>query len=426
MSVLDLVVRYEEAIREGNPISPETLCQDWPDLLPELQKQLKALSSCNAFLNTPHNDFGSKDQGGPASEGSRFVAGDEPVRGFKLICPIGKGGFGEVWKAKASGGIFVALKFIPLDLKALGLEVRAIKAIRNVKHPNLLPVFLAGRIKKKPYFVIGMELGDCTLWDLFNKVWNEKNIALPTDEVILYLKQAGAGIDYLNSKGIKHRDIKPQNILVVGGGVKVADFGLSKFSDRATGTHSGNLTCAYAPPESFNRKISSTSDQYSLAITYYQLRTGFLPFEGDAVQMIAGHLHQEPNLTRLPKNEQRAVCKALAKKPSERWPSCLEFVDSLEKETSVIMGILIHSPVIEQNGTDSVGQFNHPMGNERNSLKSRLIAFVIWLVILGFFAAFILIGINNHKKEKKVSPPAILAASPSAATPSSPPVRTIL
>src|SRR5205807_1185379 len=103
-------------------------------------------------------------------------------------------------------------------------------------------------------------------------------------------QEAAKGIDYLNQPDhrlgdstksvIQHRDIKPQNILLMGGGIKISDFGLMRILKNTVTEHTGNLTVAYAAPEFFMGHTSRSSDQYSLAVTYCQLRGGRLPFAG--------------------------------------------------------------------------------------------------------------------------------------------------
>ena len=84
--------------------------------------------------------------------------------------------------------------------------------------------------------------------------------------------EGAKGIDHLNGLGIQHRDIKPQNLLIAGGGVKVADFGLAKVLEQSVASASGAMTPAYAAPEFFKGEATRSSDQYSLAISYCQLR----------------------------------------------------------------------------------------------------------------------------------------------------------
>src|SRR5205823_6312901 len=91
---------------------------------------------------------------------------------------------------------------------------------------------------------------------------------IPREELLEYLREAAKGIDHLNGLDIQHRDIKPQNLLLVGGSVKVADFGLAKLLEHSVATNSGSMTPAYAAPEFLNGQTTAQSDQYSLAVTY--------------------------------------------------------------------------------------------------------------------------------------------------------------
>jgi formylglycine-generating enzyme required for sulfatase activity len=93
------------------------------------------------------------------------------------------------------------------------------------------------------------------------------------------------------------------------------------------------MTPSYASPEACSDKVSRWSDQYSLAVTYCQLRGNQLPFDGPVAAVVAGHLMRTPNLERIPNAEERqVVARALAKEPQERWPSCMAFVAALAAE----------------------------------------------------------------------------------------------
>src|SRR5262249_13794952 len=155
--------------------------------------------------------------------------------------------------------------------------------------------------------VIAMELADRTLWDRFHEAIGQGLPGIPQPESMEYLAEAAKGIDYLNAHrhrldgregvAVQHRDIKPQNILLVGNGVKVADFGLARLLEHTVTGHTGSMTVAYAPPEFFQGYTSSQSDQYSLAVTYCYMRGGRLPFAGTTAQVMAGHVMRRPDLT---------------------------------------------------------------------------------------------------------------------------------
>jgi serine/threonine protein kinase len=274
----------------------------------------------------------------PAAAGGLGLGpGARPLPEYALVRLLGRGGFGEVWLARGPGGFDVALKLIRLGDLAGDAEVRALELMKSVRHPHLLALF--GAWRQQDLLLIAMELADRTLLDRFRQAQAQGLPGIPRDELLEHLREAARGLDFLNERarpleggpaGIVHRDVKPHNLLLVGGSVKVGDFGLAKLLEQfVAGTQSGSLTPAYAAPELFAGRAGRRSDQYSLAVSYCQLRAGRLPFAGSLEQVVAGHLMQPPDLAMLPETERPAVARALAKSPEERWPSCRDFVEAL-------------------------------------------------------------------------------------------------
>ncbi len=264
-------------------------------------------------------------------------AGAEPVPGYRLVEPLGRGGCGEVWKAIGPGGFELALKFVCLAESIGPLELRALQIIKDVRHPHLLATFGSWQVGR--YLIIAMELAERTLLDRFRETAGQGFPGIPAPEIHEHFLDAARGLDYLNEPrhpsggaepvGIQHRDVKPQNLLLVGGSVKVADFGLARILEHTQTSHTGSMTPAYAAPEFFKKQTSSQSDQYSLAVTYCHLRGGRLPFTGGMAEIMAGHLLEPPDLTMLPEGEREATARALAKEPRDRWGSCRALVDAL-------------------------------------------------------------------------------------------------
>lgn len=289
---------------------------------------------------------------------SPIQPGIEPIPGYTLVSRLGSGGFGEVWKAESPGGFHVALKFVQLRGRVGEVEARSLDVIKDVRHPNLLSVF--GTWRMGDWLIIATELADRTLLDRLHEAQKEGHEGIPRNELFKYMAEAAQGIDALNDPGksgrkrIQHRDIKPQNLLLSGGSVKVGDFGLARLIQHDVTGHTGSLTFAYAAPECFDGTTSNQSDQYSLAITYCHLRGGRLPFDGTPVAIMDGHRKQPPDLSMISAEERPAVAKALAKLPKDRWGSCAAFLRALIA-ASKRKGS--DTPVGEQLGDASTGLF---------------------------------------------------------------------
>jgi Tfp pilus assembly protein PilF len=272
--------------------------------------------------------------------------GTRPLPDYELIVLLGRGGCGEVWKAMGPGGFEVALKFVRLGEQAARVEQRSLELMKGIRHAHLLPMF--GAWQREGQLIIAMELADRTLWQRWQEAVEQGLPGIPPDELLGYLQEAAKGLDFLNERrhrsdsgevlGIQHKDIKPQNLLLVGGTVKVADFGLAKVLEHTVTNASGGLTPAYAAPEFFQGQATRWSDQYCLAVSYCLLRGGRLPFEGTGVQIMAGHVMQAPDLSMLPEGERAAVARALSKDPQSRWPSCRDFAAAVADGLGVVKG----------------------------------------------------------------------------------------
>ncbi|MCI0380487.1 MAG: protein kinase [Gemmataceae bacterium] len=317
----ELLLLWEETQEAGVAVSVEQLCRDCPELVPELQRRIDTLGRL-AWLN----DFGLGSRLGVQRH---LAPGAEPVPGFRLEMPLGRGGFGDVWQATTKEGKAFALKFIPLGAKLVADELRVLERIRATRHPHL--VVTHESIVIEDALVLVMELADQTLFDRWQDARRKGLAGVPREELFGYMRQAAEALDFLHEHDIHHRDIKPQNLLLVGRTLKVADFGLARLLEHSASAHSGAMTIAYAAPEFFEGATTRQSDQYCLAVTYCLLRGGRLPFGGNFAQIMAGHLRKAPDLSMLPAYEQPAAARALAKKPGERWPTCRAFVEELER-----------------------------------------------------------------------------------------------
>jgi hypothetical protein len=308
-----------------------------------------------------------------------YKIGDEPVPGYHLTAFLGSGGFGEVWKATAPGGTEVAFKINNLGMKGALKEFNSLKLVKRIQYPNLVPILaiwlknehgeilaesafdevggesrrgLAGTLttatieftpRPEPAeLVIAMGLGHKSLADRLEECRKEGISGIPVEELLKYMHDAARAIDYLNSprhdfgsglKAIQHCDIKPPNILIVGDAAQVCDFGLAREVDNLRST-SLALSPVYAAPEMIESNLPSPStDQYSLAMSYLELRTGVLPFppESTAHTVIQAHLTGKIDLSRLSGRERDVVKRATARRPAERYGTAVEFVAALRE-----------------------------------------------------------------------------------------------
>jgi serine/threonine protein kinase len=255
------------------------------------------------------------------------------LSGYKKIRRLGSGSFGEVWLGQAPGGVKVAIKVIfrALEDEETHRELKALELIRGLHHPFLLQT-QAYWIEDNRLYIV-MELAEGTLRDRAKKCKDAGLPGIPLPELLKYFQQAAEALDYLHQHAVLHRNVSPDNILLVAGNAKLADFGLARLKERdqsfAT-TSTG--TPAYMAPEVWRGRFGPHSDQYSLAAAFVALCLDRPLFPGkDMLQHMAAALETAPDLTPLPLNVQEVLLKALSKTPAERYGSCVEFYQALEE-----------------------------------------------------------------------------------------------
>ena len=257
---------------------------------------------------------------------------------YEILERIGTGGMAIVYKAKCHRlNRLVAIKILKSDL-AQNEEFRRrfnaeSQAVAQLSHPNIVSVYDVSRGGYMEYIV--MELID----GITLKQYMEKRGQLNWRESLHFITQIMRGLSHAHSRGIIHRDIKPQNIMVLrDGSVKVADFGIACLADSAqTLTQEALGSVHYISPEQARGdRPDARSDIYSSGVVLYEMLTGRLPFEGEsAVSVAIQHLSSIPLAPReinpdIPEQLELICMKAMAPDLEHRYQSADAMIADLE------------------------------------------------------------------------------------------------
>jgi serine/threonine protein kinase len=264
-----------------------------------------------------------------AADTSAIGIADEPIPGYRVLRRLGKGGSGEVWEVEAPGGLAKAIKLARIDHTLAQRELEGLQTIRRIRHPFLLVIERFELLEGK--LIVVTELADMSTADRFEEYVGRGMPGIPRMELLGYIKEAAEVLDTMSQKhGILHLDVKPTNLLLLGGHVKVADFGLVQPKDAFIGAENLAFTPAYSAPEMFEGRVTPTSDQYSLAVTFQELLTGSRPYRATQVVALAAEQQENPpDVSTLPDKDRLIVLRALDRDPSRRFRCCRDFVDAL-------------------------------------------------------------------------------------------------
>jgi serine/threonine protein kinase len=258
---------------------------------------------------------------------------------YELLELIGSGGMANVYKAKCHRlNRLVAVKILKTEL-AQDEDFRRrfhdeSQAVAMLSHPNIVSVYDVSRDGELEYIV--MELID----GITLKQYMERRGLMDWRESLHFITQIMRGLNHAHSRGIIHRDIKPQNIMILrDGSVKVADFGIACLANAGqTLTNEALGSVHYISPEQARGdRTDARSDIYSAGVVLYEMLTGRLPFEGDsAVSVAIQHLSAVPLTPReinesVPEALELICMKAMNPDPEKRYASASEMVDDLEK-----------------------------------------------------------------------------------------------
>jgi serine/threonine protein kinase len=274
-----------------------------------------------------------------AAPTSVWKIGDEPIAGYRLTRPLGRGGYGEVWESEAPGGLRKAIKFVPAmnpgDGSGADSELDGLRRIRDIRHPFILSIERFELVRD--HLVIVMELADRSIEDRFLECQSAGSVGIPRKELLRYLAEAAEALDLLHDEfKVQHLDIKPANLFLIRSHVKVADFGLARRVEGFESRVAGGVTPIYSAPETFDGWASAHSDQYSLGIVWQEMLTGARPFPGPGPQQFMfQHLTRAPDVASLPPVDGEIVTRALSKNPRQRYGSCLALAEALQAAPDV-------------------------------------------------------------------------------------------
>ena len=230
-------------------------------------------------------------------------------------------------------GAVKVMQAITPDAETVARFRHEAQAIAKLRHPNIVDVYDFGEFQGTPYMIVEYVPGGSLAERMAHGALNRY-------AALKYLRGIAAGLDYAHAHGIVHRDVKPANVLLTTEDTPVlADFGLAKLLQGSslksmTGVTTG--TPAYMAPEQVaGRQVGPAADRYSLATIAYEMLTGVIPFDGEALmELLYAQVHREPmppsaRYPDLGPKVDAVIMRGLAKDPAARWESCAAFVDAL-------------------------------------------------------------------------------------------------
>ncbi|MDX6769237.1 MAG: protein kinase [Elusimicrobiota bacterium] len=261
---------------------------------------------------------------------------DAVPQGFSVVRTLGQGGMGVVYEAvDLALQRTVALKKMRDEVAVNPRErarfLKEARVVAGLRHPNIVEIYSI-QDNADGLFLVFERVPGVTLHEKLGAG------ALPPAEAVALLRQVAAALDYAHAQGVVHQDLKPANVMVHGGGVKVMDFGIARRVQETLSTMSRVEvagTPAYMAPEQEQGAAGPAADLFALGVCAYETLTGRLPFPNGGLMAKAQGLYRPAtDGTPLPKAVDAELGRALSPRPEGRHASATAFVDALARALS--------------------------------------------------------------------------------------------
>jgi eukaryotic-like serine/threonine-protein kinase len=337
--LIELLVIWEEARKDGRDLSPEEICPENASLREALRDRICKRKQLHRLIDVPTL---------PVFSGTAELGANGGPPGYELLSELGRGGMGVVYKAlHVKLNRLVALKMIRGGAFAGSEQVARFRleaeAVAKLSHPNIVPIFDVGELSGQPFFTLEFLVGG-------NLATRLAGIPQPSRQVGKFVATLARAVHEVHGIGIVHRDLKPSNILLAsdaplfsGATPKIADFGLARKIDEDSGqtfTHQVLGSPSYMSPEQAagdKAAIGASTDIYALGAILYEMLVGRPPFRGASITATIEQVRtQEPISPRslIPTLERdlETIClKCLRKNPVQRYGTAADLADDLQR-----------------------------------------------------------------------------------------------